>query len=176
MKPTASDTTTTPSRKIPHRENKNNHLMSDSVSNSSSVVTTVAMPHRPHYYLASSEAITTASSAASFSTAVATAAANRGPSTISMSSRLQQIQAVGRRENDEDPFGVEFDIKSNRTTRTATRSPDDELLENYLNELAPKIEKTKRVEAYEMEDRKSATVEQNVGKAWDCDEIDLDNI
>lgn len=87
-------------------------------------------------------------------------------------------------------FESELDIKNIRIV-AKKKSPADEpeldLIENYLNELAPKIDRVSAVDSSSLVAKKSpppssssssVVVETtNVGKAWDCeDEIDLDNI
>lgn len=55
-----------------------------------------------------------------------------------------------------------------------TSPEQDDLIETYLNEMAPRIDPAKRTEPQSIAENNRKNV--NIGKAWDCDEIDLDNI
>lgn len=64
-------------------------------------------------------------------------------------------------------------IKPKKNTNEAAGDIELDLIENYLNELAPKIDTKKSSESVGV---KTETSIKEAGKAWDCDEIDLDNI
>lgn len=84
---------------------------------------------------------------------------------------------------DEAEIGSEFDVKSivvkKKETSKKVLGSSEDLLESYLNEIAPKI---KPIEAFEMTSTAVTNTSLNkknpeeIGKAWDCDEIDLDNM
>jgi hypothetical protein len=84
---------------------------------------------------------------------------------------------------DEAEIGSEFDVKSivvkKKETAKKVLGSSEDLLESYLNEIAPKI---KPIEAFEMTSTAVTNASLNkknpeeIGKAWDCDEIDLDNM
>lgn len=78
-------------------------------------------------------------------------------------------------------FESELDIKNIRIKpKKNTNGAEDielDLIENYLNELAPKIDTKKSSESVGVRTETTTTTSiKEAGKAWDCDEIDLDNI